>query len=82
MLHIKANAFLKHMVRNIVGTLLMVGQSKRPPDWVAEVLAARNRAAAGPTAPPNGLFLTEVFYPVECGLNKPTGNSLASPRHK
>ncbi|HET9595356.1 MAG TPA: tRNA pseudouridine(38-40) synthase TruA [Anaeromyxobacteraceae bacterium] len=59
---IEATAFLKHMVRNIAGTLVEVGLGRRDPDWVSDVLAGRDRALAGKTAPPQGLFLEEVFY--------------------
>jgi len=59
---VEGTAFLKHMVRNLVGTLVMVGKGRHPPEWVAEVLAARNRKLAGPTAPAHGLVLEEVFY--------------------
>ncbi len=62
-LEIEANAFLHHMVRNIVGVLLAVGRGVRPVAWVAEVLAGRNRAAAGVTAPAAGLYLQQVRYP-------------------
>lgn len=58
-----ANAFLMHMVRNIVGTLMQVGTGQRAPEWVASVLAARRRELAGVTAPPDGLYLTHVAYP-------------------
>jgi len=57
-----ANAFLYHMVRNIVGMLVIVGQKKRPAEWAADVLAARDRQVAAPTAPPQGLCLTSVVY--------------------
>lgn len=60
---IQANAFLQHMVRNIVGALLEIGQGLRPVDWIGELLAARNRSAAGVTAPPDGLYLVAVGYP-------------------
>lgn len=53
-------AFLKQMVRNIVGTLMEVGRGHRPPEWVGEVLAARDRTAAGETAPAWGLVLMSV----------------------
>ncbi len=57
------NAFLHSMVRVIVGTLAEVGRGRRAPAWVGEVLAARDRAAAGPTAPAHGLTLWHVHYP-------------------
>jgi tRNA pseudouridine38-40 synthase len=63
MIEISANAFLQHMVRNIAGTLLQVGAGERPPSWVAETLAARDRTRAGVTAPASGLYLWRVRYP-------------------
>jgi tRNA pseudouridine38-40 synthase len=57
-----ARSFLHHQVRNMVGTLEMVGAGKWPPERVAAALAARNRAAAGPTAPPDGLYFMESRY--------------------
>jgi tRNA pseudouridine38-40 synthase len=59
----EARSFLHHQVRNMVGTLKLVGECRRPPFWVSGVLQARDRGAAGPTAPPEGLFLTNVRYP-------------------
>ncbi|OJT22911.1 tRNA pseudouridine(38-40) synthase TruA [Archangium sp. Cb G35] len=59
---VEGTAFLKHMVRNLVGTLVEVGKGRRPDTWVAEVLASRERKRAGPTAPAHGLVLEEVFY--------------------
>ena len=59
---ITGDGFLRHMVRNIVGTMLEVGMGKVEPAEVAAILAARNRSAAGPTAPAHGLFLKEVHY--------------------
>ncbi len=56
------NAFLHSMVRTIVGTLVAVGRGKRPPEWVAQVLAARNRQAAGENAPACGLVFWKVDY--------------------
>lgn len=67
-LDIKANAFLHHMVRNIVGTLLMVGEGKQPASWVQEVLAAKDRRIAAMTTPPTGLHLIGVDYPAEFAL--------------
>ena len=58
----EATAFVKHMVRNVVGTLVEVGQGKRTPASMEELLERRDRREAGPTAPPQGLFLEEVFY--------------------
>jgi tRNA pseudouridine38-40 synthase len=60
---VRARSFLHHQVRNIVGTLAMIGSGKRPRRWIDEVLAACDRRAAGPTAPPDGLILVEVAYP-------------------
>lgn len=67
-LEIEANAFLHHMVRNIVGVLLKIGSGLREPSWMQEVLAAKSRRAAAETAPPNGLYLTNVRYPERYGL--------------
>jgi len=65
---VTANAFLHHMVRNIAGTLIKVGRGERPVEWVAEVLAGRDRTAAGVTAPPEGLYFVQVVYPERFGL--------------
>jgi|TARA_B110000196_G_scaffold78638_1_gene67344 tRNA pseudouridine38-40 synthase len=64
-IHIKASAqsFLHHQVRNLVGTLVMVGSSKMSVAEIKAVLNARDRSAAGPTAPPDGLYLVKVDYP-------------------
>jgi tRNA pseudouridine38-40 synthase len=59
---ITGDGFLRHMVRNIVGTILEVGKGKLAQSDVAAILAAKDRCAAGPTAPAAGLFLKEVFY--------------------
>lgn len=61
-IEITGSGFLKHMVRNIVGTLADVGLGKCPPERVGEILSLRDRTLAGPTAPPHGLFLWEVRY--------------------
>lgn len=57
------SGFLRHMVRAIIGTLVEVGRDRHSVEWVAEVLESRERARAGPTAPPEGLFLVSVEYP-------------------
>jgi tRNA pseudouridine38-40 synthase len=59
---ITGNGFLRHMVRTIVGTLVEIGRGRRPVDWMTEVIASRDRAAAGQTAPAQGLFLVAVHY--------------------
>jgi tRNA pseudouridine38-40 synthase len=63
-----ANAFLHHMVRNLVGTLVYVGKGKHPPAWAAEVLAGRDRSRAAPTFDPAGLYLARVEYGAAWGL--------------
>ena len=67
-IRITANAFLQHMVRNIVGSLVYVGIGREAPGWIAEVLAAKKRSAAAPTFDPAGLYLTGVEYPERYGL--------------
>jgi tRNA pseudouridine38-40 synthase len=59
---ITGTGFLRHMVRAIVGSLVEIGRGRRPVDWMTQVLASRDRAAAGPTAPALGLFLVGVEY--------------------
>lgn len=59
---ITANGFLRGMVRSLVGTMVEIGQGKRPPEDLAALLSRGERRGAGPTAPPQGLFLVEVFY--------------------
>jgi tRNA pseudouridine38-40 synthase len=65
---VTANAFLHHMVRNIVGVLIAIGAGRHPPDWAREVLDGRDRRLAGVTAVPQGLYLTAVEYPPGFGL--------------
>lgn len=61
-IEIAGSGFLKHMVRNIVGTLADIGRGKYPPERMGEILSLRDRTRAGPTAPPHGLFLWAVRY--------------------
>ena len=67
-LEVTANAFLHHMVRNIAGSALAVGEGARPAAWVAELLAAGERARAGMTAPAGGLYFSSVRYPAAAGF--------------
>lgn len=69
-LDIKANAFLHHMVRNITGSLLEVGMGRRPPEWIAELLAAKDRTLAAATAKAEGLYLVDVDYPAHFAIPK------------
>lgn len=66
-LRVEATAFLKHMVRNLAGTLVDVGIGRRSPASLAALLASRDRTQAGQTAPPHGLCLDEVFYDLAAG---------------
>jgi tRNA pseudouridine38-40 synthase len=59
---IRANAFLHHMVRNVVGSLVYVGCGRQPPSWIAELLASRDRTRAAPTFGAEGLYLEKVDY--------------------
>ncbi len=63
-----ANGFLHHMVRNIVGCLVYVGKRKYPPEWLAEVLAGRERSRAAPTFAPDGLYFAAAHYAPEWKL--------------
>ena len=67
-MEIEANAFLHHMVRNIMGVLMAIGAGEKAVEWVNNVLEARDRRAGGVTAPANGLYLTRVNYPEEFDL--------------
>jgi tRNA pseudouridine38-40 synthase len=59
---VRGSGFLHHMVRNLVGTLIMVGKGTLRPEAMSDILAARNRSAAGATAPARGLYLVSVEY--------------------
>lgn len=65
---VKANAFLHHMVRNIVGSLMAVGSGRKPAGWISQLLQNKDRTAAADTAPPDGLYLVDVEYPGHFGL--------------
>lgn len=68
---LRANAFLHHMVRNLVGTLVDVGMGRHPPEWVGDVLASRDRRQAAPTFSAAGLYLTGVDYDAAFNLPDP-----------
>ncbi len=69
-IEVQANAFLHHMVRNMVGVLMAVGAGDKPASWVGEVLAAKDRSAGGVTSRPFGLYLVSVDFPPEFDLPK------------
>ena len=68
----EANAFLHHMIRNIMGCMVQIGQGKKPPEWMAEVLAARNRKIAAPTFSPDGLYFLGPRYDARWGIPERT----------
>lgn len=65
---IQANAFLHHMVRNIVGSLVEIGNGNQPIEWLQHLLDGKDRTVAGATAKPNGLYLVHVTYPAKFGI--------------
>jgi tRNA pseudouridine38-40 synthase len=65
---LRANAFLHHMVRNVVGSLVYVGAGRQPPGWIGELLAGRDRRLAAPTFAPDGLYLAGIEYDRSLGL--------------
>jgi tRNA pseudouridine38-40 synthase len=75
----RANAFLHHMIRNLVGALVYVGMGKQPAPWIAELLAARDRRLAAPTFAPDGLYLAGVEYDPAFGLPAPRSHPLLDP---
>jgi len=75
----RADAFLQHMIRNIVGSLVYVGAGKQAPAWIAELLAGRDRTRAAPTFAPDGLYFTGAEYDARWAL-PPTRRPVALPR--
>ncbi|HET9843871.1 MAG TPA: tRNA pseudouridine(38-40) synthase TruA, partial [Gammaproteobacteria bacterium] len=70
-LEIVANAFLHHMVRNMVGVLLIIGRGLKPMEFAEEILHKRNRSHGIMTAPPSGLYLSQVYFE---GMDLPATN--------
>jgi len=68
---IRGNAFLHHMVRNLVGSFLQIGRGKQKPEWMAQLLAAKDRHLAAPTFMPDGLYLSKIAYPPEFEIPAP-----------
>ncbi len=68
---IKGNAFLHHMVRNLVGSFLQIGLGKQGSSWMAEVLQAKDRSIAAPTFSPAGLYLAQISYPEQFQIPEP-----------
>ncbi len=68
---IRGNAFLHHMVRNLVGSFLQIGRGRQQPEWMGELLATRNRQLAAPTFMPDGLYLSKIAYPEEFAIPTP-----------
>ena len=75
---VEADGFLYNMVRIMVGTLLRIAQGKFPPDSIPEIIQAKDRHKAGPTAPPEGLYLNQVIYEAVCDC---TGQGVAEYLH-
>jgi tRNA pseudouridine38-40 synthase len=78
-LEIEANAFVHHMVRNIAGSLIEVGNCNQPMSWIKALLVAKDRTLAAATAKPNGLYLISVSYPEEFGIPQSTSGPLFLP---
>jgi tRNA pseudouridine38-40 synthase len=68
LLQLRANAFLHHMVRNLIGSLVYVGKGKHPPTWIGNILESRDRRLAAPTFAPDGLYLAGVGYDEKWGI--------------
>jgi tRNA pseudouridine38-40 synthase len=74
-----ANGFLHHMIRNLVGSLIMVGNGRHPPQWLGDILAGCDRTRAAPTFPPSGLYLTGVDYDAAWNLKVGAGRTAPNP---
>jgi len=77
---VSAGAFLHHMVRNIVGSLVYVGKGKHPPEWIQQVLESRQRHLAAPTFAPDGLYLKRIHYDEKFALPQGEMNTRAGYR--
>jgi tRNA pseudouridine38-40 synthase len=78
---LRANAFLHHMVRNIVGSLIFVGMQKRDPVWIQELMETRDRSLAAPTFMPDGLYLAKIGYDEKWDLPSVNGENLPYGLH-
>lgn len=78
-INVRANAFLQHMVRNITGSLLAIGRGERPPEWMAELLAGKDRRLAGAAAPAHGLYFIGPSYPAHYRLPQSADPALLMP---
>ena len=75
-LTLTANAFLHHMVRNIVGSLIVVGNGNQRPEWMADILASKDRSLAAPTFMPDGLYLAKIAYDAKWRLPQEAGAAM------
>jgi tRNA pseudouridine38-40 synthase len=73
---LRATAFLHHMVRNIVGSLILTGNGNQPPEWVKQVLDGRDRSLAAPTFMPDGLYLARIEYDSRWQLPQESGSAI------
>jgi tRNA pseudouridine38-40 synthase len=76
---LRANAFLHHMARNVIGALLQAGQGRQPVSWMTRLLQARDRRLGAPTFMPDGLYLAAVEYPERFELGMTNGGASIIP---